>query len=149
MRSLSSSVDSTRPEHVYSTQHLSGNLSGQDNAPQVRRRLPEAGDPKVRNKLAALLQHASQGVAQNPTAGPADVLLFCHSVLSDGGPSRSRQIAISFFLHFLASCCLHHTKSHITSKVPPPNCTPSNFGPVAIQQLIPTLHQCGHFGLTE
>lgn len=54
--------------------------------PQVRRRLSGAGEPRVRNKLVALLQHAARGVAQNPTASPADVLLFCHSVLSDGAP---------------------------------------------------------------
>jgi hypothetical protein len=52
---------------------------------QVRKRLPEAGDPRVRNKLAALLQHAARGVAANPTAVPADLLLFCHGVLEDGG----------------------------------------------------------------
>lgn len=51
---------------------------------QVRDRLPEAGDPKIRNKLAALLQHAARGVAANPTAAPADLLLFCHGVLTDG-----------------------------------------------------------------
>lgn len=51
---------------------------------QVRDRLPEAGDPRVRNKLAALLQHAARGVAANPTAAPADLLLFCHGVLEDG-----------------------------------------------------------------
>ena len=51
---------------------------------QVRNRLPEAGDPRVRNKLAALLQHAARGVAANPTAAPADLLLFCHGVLEDG-----------------------------------------------------------------
>jgi len=50
----------------------------------VRRRLPEASDLKIRNKLAAMLQHAARGVSANSTAGPADVLLFCHSVLTDG-----------------------------------------------------------------
>ena len=61
---------------------------------QVRNRLPEAGDPRVRNKLAALLQHAARGVAANPTAAPADLLLFCHGVLEDGvnvGPSVTNQ----------------------------------------------------------
>jgi hypothetical protein len=41
-------------------------------------------DTKTRNKLGALLQHAARGVPQNPTATPSDILLFCHSVLSDG-----------------------------------------------------------------
>jgi hypothetical protein len=56
-------------------------------AAQVRNRLPEAGDPRVRNRLAALLQHAARGVAANPTASPPDLLLFCHGVLEDGAGS--------------------------------------------------------------
>lgn len=54
------------------------------NCVQVRRRLSSASDSKTRNKLGAMLQHAARGVAQNPTATPADVLLFCHSILFDG-----------------------------------------------------------------
>ena len=74
---------------------------------QVRRWLSSAGEPKVRNKLEALLQHAARGVAQNPTASPADVLLFCHSVLSDGAPRSTPRLLHSPFcaLRSSGSCC--------------------------------------------
>lgn len=50
----------------------------------MKRRLGEANNPKTRNKLAQLLQYATRGVNSNTTAQPADVLVFVHSVLSDG-----------------------------------------------------------------
>lgn len=61
----------------------------------VRRRLAHASDAKLRNKLGALLQHAARGIAQNPTAVPADVLLFCFTILSDGLQSEEDAIASS------------------------------------------------------
>lgn len=51
---------------------------------QVRNRLGEANDPKVRNKLTQLLQYAARGVQANPSATVEDVLVFVHAVLSDG-----------------------------------------------------------------
>ena len=51
---------------------------------QVSERLPEAGSPGVRAKLVALLQAAARGIGANPTAAPADVLLFVHGVLETG-----------------------------------------------------------------
>ena len=44
----------------------------------------QASDPKIRNKLVQLLQYAARGVQTNPTASVEDVLVFVHSVLSDG-----------------------------------------------------------------
>ena len=38
----------------------------------------------MRAKLVALLQAAARGVSANPTATPADVVLFVHGVLEAG-----------------------------------------------------------------
>lgn len=50
----------------------------------VRTHLPDASQPKVYNKLASLLQHASRGILANPTAQPQDLMTFVHGILEGG-----------------------------------------------------------------
>ncbi|KAK9818396.1 hypothetical protein WJX72_012002 [[Myrmecia] bisecta] len=50
----------------------------------VRVHLGEASNPKIRAKLAQMLQSAVRGIQANPSAGPEDVLVFVHSALEGG-----------------------------------------------------------------
>ena len=50
----------------------------------VRTHLLDASQPKVYNKLAVLLQHASRGIQANKTATPQDLMTFIHGVLEGG-----------------------------------------------------------------
>ena len=60
---------------------------------QVSERLPEASNPGVRTKLAGLLQAAARGISANPTATPADIILFVHGVLETGIAAEEKAAA--------------------------------------------------------
>ena len=50
----------------------------------VRNKLPEASNPKVRSKVAALLQSASVGLLANPTATAQDVCELVYAIVTTG-----------------------------------------------------------------
>ena len=50
----------------------------------VRTRLADASNPKVRSKLALLLQNASQGLLNNPTATPRDICELVYAIADAG-----------------------------------------------------------------
>jgi hypothetical protein len=48
----------------------------------VTQRLADAGQPRVRTKLAQLLAFAARGVHENPTAGPCELMVFVVSEMN-------------------------------------------------------------------